>query len=265
MRKVIIGTPSYDGTVQCYYVDSLHTTISLCAQNGVHVLPVFITNDALVQRARNDLIQSAYETKVDDIIFIDADQQWDPAWILTLLNHKADVVGLPVRKKRADLEEYNVRSTKFPIPKSRDYSGLLEVDSVGTGFLRLSRKAIAALWESAPEYRESYGSVGRMVFDIGIVDGLLAGEDVMLCEKLKAMGIKVHVDPRFVPNHVGTVTFEGDFEKFLVRFADAKSANAPAAKAKPARKSAPKPKAKAAAKKPRAKPKKAKAAKKTVH
>lgn len=78
MRKVLIGTPSYDGTLTIHYVNSLINTLRLMPKDvGINYL--FIAMDALVQRARNDLIVSAVRGNVDDLIFIDADVAWDPS------------------------------------------------------------------------------------------------------------------------------------------------------------------------------------------
>lgn len=55
--KVLIGTPSYDGKLDIYYVDSLLNTLAQSEQHGVEVYPLFMCYDSLVQRARNDLFK----------------------------------------------------------------------------------------------------------------------------------------------------------------------------------------------------------------
>lgn len=214
MRRVLIATPSHDGAVDVEYADSLIRTIKLGAQRQIDVLHVFVPGDALICRARNYLLSIALAGKFDDVLFIDADQAWEPEQAISLLSYPVDVVGAPVRKKQDD-EAYNVRAPSPGIPiDSR--TGLWIVESVGTGFIRLSRRAIEALWEMSPEYTDS-GRVSRMVFDLAIIDGQLWGEDTVMCAKLREAGIRVHVDPSFTVTHIGRKRYEGDFRSFVER------------------------------------------------
>ena len=71
--KILIGTPSYDGKLDIYYIDSLLNTIAQSEQNGIEVYPLFMCYDSLVQRARNDLFKAAYDSQMDMLIFIDGD------------------------------------------------------------------------------------------------------------------------------------------------------------------------------------------------
>ena len=72
-RRVLIGTPCYDGSVDVWYTHSLVNTIKLSDQMNVEILPIWLSYDALIQRARNDIIALVREMDCDDIIFIDAD------------------------------------------------------------------------------------------------------------------------------------------------------------------------------------------------
>lgn len=206
----MIGTPCYDGKVDCLFADSLVNTLK--AASGVSIFPVYMPYEALIQRARNDLLKIAVETGVDDLLFIDSDQAWRPEWFFRLLNHPVDVVGGAVRKK-SDAESYNVRCVKFPIPKD-PATGLLIVDGVGTGFLRLSKRAAHAVWYAAPEYRDGK-KASRMAFDVRVVDGNLHSEDTVFCESLAKLGFPIHVDPSITCSHVGSKTWGGDFASWL--------------------------------------------------
>jgi len=87
-------------------------------------------------------VAMALEAKVDDLIFMDSDQEWDPAWIFQLLNHPVDVVGGVVPKK-SDIALFNVK--KLPGEMKVEENGLMEVEAVGTGFLRISQRALQAV------------------------------------------------------------------------------------------------------------------------
>lgn len=211
MRKVLIGTPAHDGRVDVWYANSLVNTVKLSGKYGIEVVPIYMSYDSLVQRARNDLVRLALEEKFDDLIFMDSDQEWDPEWIFSLLNRTEDVVGGAVVKK-SDQLLFNVKALKTGL--KRDASGLMEVEAVGTGFLKLSRKALETVWNESAEYTNE-GKKCRMVFDVQLVDGELVSEDNVFCRKWRNLGNKVWIDPTMTCNHIGSKKYSGSFLQFL--------------------------------------------------
>ena len=195
-----------------WYVNSLRRTEELLKSRGIEVTPIFLSYDALVQRARNDLVRFAVEGKFDDLLFIDSDIEWEPPWALALLEHPVDCVGAAYRKKTDEQELYAVRA-KMLIPQDIK-TGLWLVDGLGTGFMRLSRKAFTALWDSSEEY-ENEGRQCRWIFDVCVVDGKLYGEDTLMCEKLRRLGFSIYLDPSFCPAHIGIKKYRGDFAAYV--------------------------------------------------
>lgn len=212
--KVMLATPAYDGRVEVTYTHSLVQTIRLCAANGIAVHPVWWPGEALVQHARNMLVAEALEARVDAVLFVDSDQEWQPEVALKLLKYPVDVVGAPVRKKSDTEESYNVRShtPHFPVGPS----GLWIADAIGTGFLKVSQKALQAVWDASQPYSKGNQST-RMVFDVPVIDGQLYGEDTVFCHKLRECGYDIHVDFKAQVGHVGNKTYRGDFENYVKR------------------------------------------------
>lgn len=172
--------------------------------------------DSIVQNARNDLVGLALAAGFDDLFFIDADQEWEPEWILKLLSYPVDVVGAAVRKKTDAAELYNVRSSTFNIPVDMK-TGLLMVDALGCGLIRYSRRAMQALWDSSEPYRGPGGKDSRWIFDVRPVDGELMGEDTAACTKLRALGIQTYLDQNMTAGHIGMKKYVGDFAAWLKR------------------------------------------------
>ena len=56
MRKVLIGTPCYDGRTDVWYNDSLNNTIRLSMKKDIRLDVIYMSYDSLVQRARNDIV-----------------------------------------------------------------------------------------------------------------------------------------------------------------------------------------------------------------
>jgi len=167
--------------------------------------------DSLVQRARNDLVRLALEEKFDDLIFMDSDQEWNPEWIFKLLEYKEDVIGGTVVKK-ADTPLFNVKALKSGLKLEKN--GLMEVEAIGTGFMKISRRALEKVWDISEEYVNE-GKKCRMVFDVQLVDGELVSEDNVFCRKWRKLGEKVYIDPSMTCNHIGAKKYSGNFLAFL--------------------------------------------------
>jgi glycosyltransferase involved in cell wall biosynthesis len=207
----MIATPTYDGRLDAYYVNSLTNTLQEARERGITVVPIYITNDALIQRARNDLMAIAYKNDFDDVIFIDSDIEWEPMWFFKLLKYNKDVVGGTYRKKNDTNELYVIKALPNNVNIVDGPTGLIKVSGLGTGFLRLNRKAIAHLWNTSAEYNDDTNNKFRMIFDITILDGKLQSEDINMCQKLINGGFDIWLDPRMCCNHIGTKKYEGNF------------------------------------------------------
>ena len=207
--KVLIATPAYDGRLDVWYTTSLVNSVRIAQDNGIFLHPVFMSYDALVQRARNDLFRLGLE--YDAVIWIDSDLEWNPMWIMELLGSDKDVIGGTYRKKTDDAELYTVKTKDLTAT-----DGLIKVDGLGMGFLKMSKKAVQALWDASQPYQNE-GREGRMICDIQIVDGQLVSEDNVVTRKLADLGFDIWLDPRMTCCHIGTKKFYGNFEDFAKR------------------------------------------------
>jgi glycosyltransferase involved in cell wall biosynthesis len=212
MRKVLIGTPSYDGRIDVWFANSLVATVKEAEKKDIFVHAIYTSYDSLVQRARNSLVKLALDGGYDDLFFIDSDIEWEPEWFFRLLNRPEPVVGGALVKK-TDTEGYTVKILDKTLKYSSDKK-LLEVNGVGTGFLKVSKFALEKLWEASDPYT-SEGEKHRMVFDIKVENGELISEDYIMCNKWQSLGYKVWLDPTITCNHIGVKKFKGDLNKFL--------------------------------------------------
>lgn len=212
MKRVLIGTPSYDGRIDVWYANSLMQTVKMSSDRGYDVHAIYTSYDSLIQRARNSLFRLALQGDYDYLFFIDSDCEWDPKWFFNLLDRTEPIVGGALIRK-SDNENYTIKLLDKNLKYSQDRK-LIEVDGVGTGFMKLSRFALQKLWEiSAPYFSE--GEEHRMICDIKVENGELISEDYVIANKWKSLGYKVWIDPTITLNHIGIKKFEGDFESFL--------------------------------------------------
>jgi glycosyltransferase involved in cell wall biosynthesis len=214
MRKVLIGTPSYDGKVDVWFADSLVNTIRMAEKEDIQIQPIYTSYDSLVQRARNSLFQLALSGGYDDLFFIDSDCEWDPEWFLRLLKRPEPIVGGALIKK-TQTEGYTVKLTDKNLKYSQDQK-LIEVDGVGTGFMKISRFALEKLWDISEPYI-SEGEEHRMICDLKILNGDLISEDYVIADKWRGLGYKIWLDPTITLNHIGVKKYKGDFNKFITK------------------------------------------------
>ena len=207
--KVLIATPSYDGRLDVWYTTSLVNSVRIAQEKGIFLHPVFMSYDALVQRARNDLFRLALD--YDAVIWIDSDLEWHPMWIMELLGSDKDVVGGTYRKKTDDAELYTVKTHSL---EKKD--GLVQVEGLGLGFVKMSKKAVQDLWDASPEYQNE-GKTCRMICNVEVIDGQLVSEDNAVMRKLASLGYDIWLDPRMTCCHIGTKKFYGNFEDYANR------------------------------------------------
>jgi choline kinase len=212
MRKVLIGTPSYDGRIDVWFANSLVNTIKESYKRDVYVHAIYTSYDSLVQRARNSLFKLALDGGYDDLFFIDSDCEWEAEWFFRLLERPEPIVGAALIKK-SETEGYTVKLLDKNLKWSNDKK-LIEVDGVGTGFMKISRFALEKLWNISEPYI-SEDEEHRMICDIKVENGDLISEDYIIANKWKNMGYRVWLDPTITLNHIGVKKFKGNFQSFM--------------------------------------------------
>lgn len=219
----MIASPVHSGEVDVRFCHSLTQSMKLCVQRGIDLTDYYIIGQALLHVARNAIVAEALRTGVDDLIFADADQDWQPEWIPELLGYPVDCVGAPVRKKTDAEERYNVKAPGAYAFRKHPTADLWTADGMGlgTGFIRYSRRALQVLWDNSEPY--TYGTdhaENRLIFDSGLVDvgkplKEMMGEDTMVNVKLREHGIETWLAPYMNPGHTGPKRWQGDFVPWI--------------------------------------------------
>lgn len=213
LRRVLIGIPALSGTIDCWCADSLFDSIKLGLAQGINIVPSILHNESILPMARNSLIASAVEHQVESLIFIDSDEQWVPDALIDLINSPYDVHGLPVINKSDEKEAYNVRLLDYANASSDD-DGNIVADGIGTGFLKISQRALQALW-STHEDVFFRGKTLKAICEYGMANGEFVSEDYNLCNKLRAAGFPIWVSTKYTVSHRGTKTWHGNFGEYL--------------------------------------------------
>lgn len=161
-RKLFVGTPLYDGKCHADYAFAIAQLTGLCTRFGIELHFLFVTNDALITKARNIAADRFVQGGGDHLIFIDGDIGFDPRDVLHLMalqvrEPTCDVIAAPYPTKQmawdtivkaakagvadADPEALaRVSSTVLAFPLNGSSLPLgqpVEVAQAGTGFMMI--------------------------------------------------------------------------------------------------------------------------------
>jgi len=203
---LVIATPAYDGRLSTAYTHSLLQTQVALAVNGIGMAPIFETGNALLEYARNLLVDRFLQSKAEALMFIDSDIGWDARDVLTLYKSGYEVVG-GVAPMRHDGEGFCAKV----IPHQ---SGIyLDVEHVGTGFLLIRRTAFEKM--DVPVFTDPRSKRAvKAFFEVVIENGQMYGEDVEFCRRWRKVG-KIKVFPDMNLRHIGSKSWTGNYADFL--------------------------------------------------
>jgi hypothetical protein len=226
LKRVMVALPCMTGTTPTAFTESLANEIVHGISQGIILYPYFLNGCSVIHMARNVLVSQFYASPLfDDMVFVDTDQAWECGELCKLVKHPVDICGGVARIKR-EPEEYRLNwleqkepGHKFTVTK--DKNGLIEVDSMGACFMKISRKAVMTLIGDNPdlEYYEAGTTMGRAwdLFRPMTIDKRPYGEDITFCKFARSQGFKIYLDPEIHFAHIGPHYYEGSLGAHLKR------------------------------------------------
>lgn len=214
-RRVFVAIPTY-GNVAANTAYGLFNSRKVFDELGIEVELCILKGDCHVDDARNDIVSKFLGSNCTELLFIDADMGWTPSGLKTLLQHDRDVVGASYPKKQESKEDYAIRFLPGEIWSDSD--GLIEVEGMPTGFLKIKRHVLEALWDKSKEYQNGADTRKmRLIFERTIAYGGRVGGDINFCRKARAEGFKVYCDPSIYMLHTGEKDWQGTLASFQRR------------------------------------------------
>jgi len=164
---------------------------SLTAGQGVEIETLIARSSILVQ-SRTRLFEWAQDWGADYILWMDSDHTFAPQSLLKLLALRLPIVGANYRRRHVQNFPSAVKrdgegnwQLVFTTPAQAKAGEVEEVDRIGFGFLLMEMKAV----------REALGDKLHPLFEThSLPDGSFVGEDSLFCDRLRAAGLKIHVD-----------------------------------------------------------------------
>lgn len=223
-RKVYIAMPSLSGRPDIATQASLIETMTSLQAAGIPVKFRPVVGDSLIARTRNFYVSDFLASDCTDLVMIDDDLAWEPGAVLRLLSHDCDLVG-GVYPKRQDQLEFPVRRKLGAQVDLK--TGLMEVELLPTGFLRMRRNMLERMVAGFPHlaYRDPNGPAGVLyhaLFWVELAPGLDGGdvlepwgEDFTFCRRWRELGGSVWLDTLLRFQHIGRKAWSGCYAETM--------------------------------------------------
>lgn len=233
---VVICTPSLGGVPCLEYTVALLETITRCQHAGIICDAAFVRGDPFIGKARNNLIMQFLARGAENLFFIDDDEGWNVDAFIRILQDPHEIVAAAVPKKMDEVTYNNVDLITNEAKDCVIEGGLMQVRTVGTGFMRLKKSALDRFLAAYPEtYNPGDGSqpLHHRVFEPGgeIIDGQFWGEDLVFCKKWEKLGGTLWIDPNVEFHHIGRKAWRGNFLRYLQENCKVQLAPVPSAQA----------------------------------
>jgi hypothetical protein len=214
---VMVAIPAYTGTIHLGTMRSLFTDLlSLQARGDSWTLHDECGN-ALIADARALIVAQFLASDADTLVFIDSDVCWEAGALLKLVDYPVDMVA-GIYPQRRDPINYCVKWDTSKTERIAE-NGLLQVEGVPAGFMKLSRKQLESMVEQYPDtefYVESApDQKAWALFADYRIGKHKMGEDYAFCRRWTDMGGKVWIDPEIKMGHIGNKTFQGHLGDYL--------------------------------------------------
>jgi len=196
-------------------VTSLLRTQLICIQHGIPFQAVLVAGSAVIQWARDEVVDLFLETDANRLFWIDSDMIWEPDDFMRLLaiSQQNEVVCASYPAKTEPATYFLSYEPDAAIES--DNFETLSILGAGLGFTVMHRKVIEELCENAPKlYDEVSEKSSYEIFRVGRnAKGNRQGEDMAFFEDVRKLGYRISLDISIKLGHVGNKIYRGDITK----------------------------------------------------
>lgn len=216
--SVMIGMPA-GRDLPGLTVKSLMGTQSLCRDVKVPFQFGMVIGSAVVQWARDEVVDLFLQSDATRLFWIDSDMVWQPEQFMRLLAlsqyHDVICAAYPAKKEQPT---FYVNWDQNACLTQGDH-GLLEINGIGLGFTVMSRRVVEAMADRAPRVIDDVSKRDMAaVFRVDKTpDGRRQGEDMAFFSDIRALGYKVMLDPTVDLGHIGMKEYRGAIKDALQR------------------------------------------------
>ena len=200
-QKVMIATTAYDSP-DASYTFSMARSREALHQAGIQTAYLLLSGNCHVDDARNTVVREFLNSDCTELVFIDADVSWEPEHLVALCRYGRDLVGgvYPYRRDTG-MDGMPVRNKKgCYIP---DADGLLEVDGLPTGFMRIKRRVLERMAQVSGKFTKDGNGPIPLIFERDVYNGGRRGGDIGFCMKWQEMGGRLYAAANLRLGHCG--------------------------------------------------------------
>lgn len=203
-RLIAVCIPTHDGKIAWETMFALRDEELIFRELDLpwRLAPIVISGCSLIQRARSECVENALNDGAEAVMWVDSDMGWETGAIARLLAMDVDVVGAACPRKVANID-WNV-SWLGDEPPAPNEKGLVEVKTIGTGFLLVKRRAFDIIKDRWPPHSENvyrrHGS-DDLCYAYYQAPGSW-GEDTYFCHQWRQCGGRLWADPNIGIKHV---------------------------------------------------------------
>ena len=237
--SLMVATPSYGRQLTAVYAFSMLQFMEACQGANLPVEVALQWGDALVSRARQDLVTRFLETpQATHLLFVDSDIGFQPQQAFRLLQSGAEMAAGAYPYKRLDAEKLRLaQGKKGPVrlPELWAYGvefedpakvalkdGFAKALYAGLGFALIQKSVFQKMMKAYPQLKYTGGflptdpfpkSGNRYALFNDLIDertGRYLPEDRSFSKRWTDIGGEIWVDTLSRLQHVGTTVFEGD-------------------------------------------------------
>jgi len=173
-----------------------------------------------IHELRNNLVTEALRIGATHLIQMDCDQVYHPQTITRLLSHRLPIVGALVHRRYPPFDSLMLKSVEIDERRNGYVSidewkdgELVEVDATGGGCLMFEMSVFRKM--PRPWFKAQTNP-----------DGSVLGEDIGLCQELKAAGYRIFVDTSVPAGHLTTMIVNTATNRLYRACKDAQAAKA---------------------------------------
>lgn len=213
-QKVLLATPSYDAPAASYTFSIARSREAL-HKAGIQSAYLLLQGHCHVDDSRNAIVRNFLESDCTELVFIDADVDWEPKSLVQLCQRDKDIVGgvYPFRRDNAD--QMPVRMLGGAVI---DPEGLMEVEGLPTGFMKIKRSVLERMAKTAPKFFDKINETA-LIFDRPTPgeDKVRWGGDIAFCNRWREMGGKLYADAEIRLGHKATIILRDSLASHLRR------------------------------------------------
>lgn len=214
--RVFLATTAYDSPDSAYTFAIARGREALSAA-GIVSTYCLLSGNCHVDDARNTVVAEFLATDCEALVFIDADVSWAPAALVRLCNIDKPIVGGIYPYRDAERGQTGEMPGRFiPGPVEPDDLGLVEVEGLPTGFMKIRRDVLETLAAERPSF-DKKGQTIPLLFERVLEHGTRWGGDLNFCNLWRARGGKVYADYEMVLGHTAKTVMRGSMASGLRR------------------------------------------------